>query len=116
MQSLLDAADATGDLHLVDLEDITASYPLTLAAWRANFLANASRLHPRFDERFRRFWVLYLSLCEAGFTERRITDVQLLFAKSAFPADRLPRWSGPEPPAAVTSTPAAARAHEAALH
>ncbi len=54
VQTLLDSAEAAGDLRLVDLEDITASYPLTLAAWRANFLGNAGRLHPRFDERFRR--------------------------------------------------------------
>ena len=78
LELLIQAAEGTEDLQLVDLEDITASYPLTLAAWRSNFIHNASRLHPRFDERFRRFWLLYLSLCEAGFTERRISDVQLL--------------------------------------
>ena len=116
VQTLLDSAEASGDLRLVDLEDITASYPLTLAAWRANFVANAGRLHPRFDERFRRFWLLYLSLCEAGFTEQRISNVQLLFAKSAFPADRLPRCSCPDATAAVRTTAVAARAPEGALH
>jgi cyclopropane-fatty-acyl-phospholipid synthase len=118
LQSLLDAAEATGSLQLVDLEDITSSYPLTLAAWRANFVANRGRLHPRFDERFRRFWTLYLCLCEAGFTERRISDVQLLFAKAAFPADRLPRWGGPSTAATVGPNPArvVARAPEGALH
>jgi cyclopropane-fatty-acyl-phospholipid synthase len=116
LPSLIEAAEATGDLQLVGLEDITASYPRTLAAWRANFLANASRLHPRFDERFRRFWLMYLSLCEAGFTERRITDVQLLFAKSAFPADRLPRWSGPNGGASVSMASVVARGRQGALH
>jgi hypothetical protein len=36
-----------------------------------------------YDARFRRLWELYLRYCEAGFTERRITDVQALFAKPA---------------------------------
>ncbi|HSP64562.1 MAG TPA: cyclopropane-fatty-acyl-phospholipid synthase family protein [Candidatus Deferrimicrobium sp.] len=116
LPSLIEAAEGTGDLQLVGLEDITSSYPLTLSAWRANFLANASRLDPRFDERFRRSWVLYLSLCQAGFTERRISDVQLLFAKSAFPANRLPRWGAPDPAPAHAVAPLEARAGEAALH
>jgi cyclopropane-fatty-acyl-phospholipid synthase len=34
-----------------------------------------------YDERFRRLWTLYLAYCEAGFAERRITEVQMLFAK-----------------------------------
>ena len=32
-------------------------------------------------ERFRRLWDFYLSSSEAGFRERRIGDVQALFAK-----------------------------------
>ena len=34
-----------------------------------------------YDERFRRLWDFYLSSSEAGFRERRIGDVQVLFAK-----------------------------------
>ena len=33
-----------------------------------------------------RLWRLYLSFCEAGFTERRIGNVQVVLAK--------PRWRG----------------------
>jgi cyclopropane-fatty-acyl-phospholipid synthase len=63
-------------------EDITDHYPLTLAAWRGRFLAAWERLRPRgYDERFRRLWSFYLSSSEAGFRERRIGDLQLLFAK-----------------------------------
>jgi len=40
-----------------------------------------------YDERFRRLWVFYLTLSEAGFLERRIFDLQALFAK--------PRYSAP---------------------
>jgi cyclopropane-fatty-acyl-phospholipid synthase len=92
VEALLDSTARTGDMRLLNLEDITRHYPATLAAWRANLLRNASRLPARFDERFLRTWTLYLSLCEAAFTERRVTDVQMLFAKPAFHEERLPGW------------------------
>src|SRR4029077_4266705 len=73
------------DMREVWTEDITAHYPLTLAAWRERFLAAWNQLRSRgYDERFRRLWTFYLSASEAGFRERRIRDVQALFAK--------PRW------------------------
>jgi cyclopropane-fatty-acyl-phospholipid synthase len=63
-------------------DDITAHYPPTLAAWRERFFAAWERLRDRgYDERFRRLWDFYLSSSEAGFRERRIGDVQALFAK-----------------------------------
>lgn len=63
-------------------EDITAHYPPTLAEWRERFFAAWERLRERgYDERFRRLWDFYLSSSEAGFRERRIGDVQALFAK-----------------------------------
>lgn len=34
-----------------------------------------------YDEPFRRLWTLWLAMSEAGFRERRIRDVQMLFAK-----------------------------------
>ncbi|HWN73815.1 MAG TPA: class I SAM-dependent methyltransferase, partial [Solirubrobacterales bacterium] len=64
------------------VDDITAHYPPTLAAWRERFFAAWERLRGRgYDERFRRLWDFYLSSSEAGFRERRIGDVQALFAK-----------------------------------
>ena len=49
---------------------------------RERFNAAASRLAPLgYDERFRRLWNFYLAFSEAGFRERRIRDLQLLFAK-----------------------------------
>jgi cyclopropane-fatty-acyl-phospholipid synthase len=63
-------------------DDITAHYPPTLAEWRERFFAAWERLRDRgYDERFRRLWDFYLSSSEAGFRERRIGDVQALFAK-----------------------------------
>jgi cyclopropane-fatty-acyl-phospholipid synthase len=72
-------------LRQVWLDDITAHYPPTLAAWRQRFFAAWERLRSHgYDERFRRLWDFYLSSSEAGFRERRIGDVQALFAK--------PKW------------------------
>jgi cyclopropane-fatty-acyl-phospholipid synthase len=83
------------DLRMVDLHDITASYPETLRRWRAAVEAHADRLTELgYDERFQRLWALYLCYCEAGFEERRIGDVQLTLAK--------PRWRD-ESPAQSTS-------------
>jgi cyclopropane-fatty-acyl-phospholipid synthase len=75
-------------LRQVWLDDITAHYPPTLAAWRERFFGAWDRLRDRgYDERFRRLWDFYLSSSEAGFRERRIGDVQALFAKPKAPIE-----------------------------
>jgi cyclopropane-fatty-acyl-phospholipid synthase len=67
------------------LDDITAHYPPTLAEWRERFFASWEKLRTQgYDERFKRLWDFYLSGSEAGFRERRIGDVQILFAKPSF--------------------------------
>jgi cyclopropane-fatty-acyl-phospholipid synthase len=69
-------------MRQVWVDDITPHYPPTLAAWRERFFAAWERLRARgYDERFKRLWDFYLSSSEAGFRERRIGDVQALFAK-----------------------------------
>jgi cyclopropane-fatty-acyl-phospholipid synthase len=79
---IADCVARVTDMREVWVDDITAHYPPTLAAWRERFLAAWERLRPRgYDERFRRLWTFYLSSSEAGFRERRIGDVQALFAK-----------------------------------
>jgi len=76
---------ARTDLRTVWLEDISASYVLTLRAWRERFLAAERRLAELgYDRRFRRLWELYLAISAAGFAEARIMDVQMLFAKPAW--------------------------------
>jgi cyclopropane-fatty-acyl-phospholipid synthase len=83
---IADCVTRVTDLRQVWAEDITSHYPPTLGAWRERFHAAWDRLHPGgYDERFRRLWDFYLSSSEAGFLERRIRDVQSLFAK--------PQWS-----------------------
>jgi cyclopropane-fatty-acyl-phospholipid synthase len=78
------------DLRTVGLEDITPHYARTLACWRERFRAAWPELRTLgYDERFRRMWDLYLAYCEAGFLERRISDVQLLLAKPAYRTEPL---------------------------
>jgi cyclopropane-fatty-acyl-phospholipid synthase len=72
-------------LRLLDLEDITRHYPETLRRWRENFVRFAGRAGELgYDLRFRRLWELYLAYSEGGFRERRIGDVQALFAGPAY--------------------------------
>ncbi len=81
-QKIADCVARVTSMRQVWLDDITAHYPPTLAAWRERFLGAWDRLRSRgYDERFRRLWDFYLSSSEAGFRERRIGDVQALFAK-----------------------------------
>jgi cyclopropane-fatty-acyl-phospholipid synthase len=73
------------DMRALGLQELTQHYPETLRRWRANFEAARARLQALgYDERFRRMWRMYLSYCEAGFTERRIRLVQMLLAKPRF--------------------------------
>jgi cyclopropane-fatty-acyl-phospholipid synthase len=72
-------------LRMLDLEDITGHYPETLRRWRENFMRLAARAGELgYDLRFRRLWELYLAYSEGGFLERRIGDVQALFAGPAY--------------------------------
>jgi cyclopropane-fatty-acyl-phospholipid synthase len=70
------------DLRLVHLEDITPHYARTLRAWRERFFGNIHKVRQLgFSDTFIRMWEFYLCYCEAGFTERYLGDVQMLFAK-----------------------------------
>jgi cyclopropane-fatty-acyl-phospholipid synthase len=70
------------DMSLVWLEEIGAHYARTLELWRERFIANTDlAAELGYDEPFRRLWTLWLAMSEAGFRERRLRDVQVLFAK-----------------------------------
>jgi cyclopropane-fatty-acyl-phospholipid synthase len=69
-------------LKLVHLEDITPHYARTLRMWRERFFANIDKVRDLgLPETFIRMWDYYLSYCEAGFAERYLGDVQMLFTK-----------------------------------
>jgi cyclopropane-fatty-acyl-phospholipid synthase len=80
----------TSDLRIVDLQDIGPHYAETLRRWRVNLEGQRSAVEGLgFDERFWRFWTLYLSYCEAAFMERHVSDVQLVLARPGAPTGRL---------------------------
>jgi hypothetical protein len=52
----------------------------------ALFLAASQQLAELgYDERFRRLWEMYFAIAEAGFREARLRDLQLVYAKPAWP-------------------------------
>jgi len=80
------------DLRLVHLEDIGPHYVRTLAQWRGNLRARWAEARALgFDEELLRLWEFYFCYCEGGFTERHISDVQMLLERPlARPALRAP--------------------------
>jgi cyclopropane-fatty-acyl-phospholipid synthase len=85
IKRIADSVGTVTQMREIWLEDITAHYPPTLAQWRERFFAAWDKLRAHgYDERFKRLWDYYLSSSEAGFRERRIGDVQVLFAKPEF--------------------------------
>ena len=80
--ALLDAAARASDLRLFHMEEIGPHYARTLRAWRERLLArwDDARALGR-DERSLRAFLHDLAACEAGFEERYLGDVQLLFAR-----------------------------------
>lgn len=82
VSSMVTSAAEAGQLRLLDLRDIGDSYAKTLHEWRKRFLANTDNvLALGYDQRFIGMWDFYLAYCEAGFLERSISDVHLLFGK-----------------------------------
>jgi len=82
-----DAVSKATDLRLVHLEDITPHYARTLRTWRERFFENIRQVKALgYSDTFIRMWEFYLCYCEAGFQERYLGDVQMLFAK--------PLWRG----------------------
>jgi cyclopropane-fatty-acyl-phospholipid synthase len=70
------------DMSTIWLEEIGAHYARTLELWRERFIANSDLAGELgYDEPFRRLWTLWLAMSEAGFRERRLRDVQVVFAK-----------------------------------
>ncbi len=80
--AMLDAARASTDLQLTQLEDYSAHYATTLEYWRRRLLGNLAKLRALgYTDQFVRMWVFYLCYCEGGFLERSIGVSQLMFSK-----------------------------------
>ncbi|MDF2731323.1 MAG: ufaA1, partial [Acidimicrobiia bacterium] len=80
---VLKAIAGTARLDVEQIETFGLDYARTLAAWRNRFLEAwpALQVEHGLDERFRRMWELYLTLCEAGFRMGRINVEQWVFAR-----------------------------------
>lgn len=73
------------DLQVINLEDMTNHYPVTLRKWRENFMLNYERIRSMgYPDSFIRMWEYYLCLCEGAFAERHIGAVQVILAKPAW--------------------------------
>ena len=72
----------TSDLVLADLETIGQHYATTLRLWRLNVEKNRETIRREYSEKFLRKWIYYLCFCEAGFADRAINDVQVVFTRA----------------------------------
>lgn len=73
------------DLQMMDVQDITYDYALTLADWRKRFLEKIEHVEKQgYNDIFIKMWEFYLCYCQGGFMERSIHTAQIVFAK--------PKW------------------------
>ena len=80
---IIDVIKKDTDLAMVDFEDITKHYAVTLNRWRKNFMDVIPKVKEMgYSQAFINMWEFYFLYCEAGFSERNIGDVQMIFAKS----------------------------------
>jgi cyclopropane-fatty-acyl-phospholipid synthase len=79
------ATAAATDLTLIDLEDLTPHYVLTLQHWQRAFHERLDAVRALgFDERFIRLWDYYLAYCTGGFSEHFTGLLQLLYARPCY--------------------------------
>ncbi len=70
------------DMRLFHLEDIGTHYVSTLRAWCDNLYRNREQIQMLgYSEQFFLMWEFYFCYREGGFTERVISDVQMLLTK-----------------------------------
>ena len=80
---IIDVIKRDTDLAMIDMEDITKHYAVTLNRWRKNFMDAIPKVKEMgYSQAFINMWEFYFLYCEAGFSERNIGDVQMIFAKS----------------------------------
>ncbi len=73
------------DLRIIDLEDIGRHYAETLRRWRVNVEAHAEEIKGLgLGEAFLRLWHMYLCYCEAAFSERHVSDIQVMLANAGW--------------------------------
>ncbi len=98
IEAMMRSVRKSTDLRAIGLEDLTAHYARTLNDWRINLYRNLEPIRELgYDQMFLRMWEFYLAACEAGFSERRIGDAQMVFAKPEFRGEVLNTIENPAP-------------------
>lgn len=79
---IAEAMQRTGNLNLLDYEDMAPFYARTLRVWRETFESQLEAVRAQgFDEEFIRKWRYYLCYCEAAFGTRHITVAQAIYTR-----------------------------------
>ncbi len=81
-------------LVISGIRDIGPHYVPTLACWRRRFQENWQEIRAMgFEEDFKRTWEYYFSICEAGFNQRHIRNLQIVLDRPEYinQRDTLPR-------------------------
>ena len=82
VRRITEALNSTGDLNLLDYEDMTPFYARTLKEWREAFVKVLPQVKAQgYDESFIRKWLYYLCYCEAGFGTRHIAVAQIVYTR-----------------------------------
>jgi len=77
-----EAIVASGDLNLLDYEDMAPHYAQTFKIWRENFESNLAGVRALgFDDVFVRKWRYYLCCGEAAFGTRHLTVARMVFSR-----------------------------------
>ena len=67
----------------LDFEDIGHHYVKTLSEWQKKFNHNLKNIFSLgFNESFARMWEYYFSYCQAGFQNKHISNIQVLWQKN----------------------------------
>jgi cyclopropane-fatty-acyl-phospholipid synthase len=92
VSSILETTSKYTNLAIRKLEDIGIHYANTLRGWQENLHSQNDRKISELQHSglvssnptFIRYWDFYLNYCRAGFLEKFVSDVQILFEKPAF--------------------------------
>lgn len=88
---LCKAATEYSSFVMESMDDIGVHYAATLRDWREKYLRNIDAVAAMgFDRSFLRKWEYYLAICEAGFAEQALSDIQVVFRKPEWTGDVLP--------------------------
>ncbi len=84
LTALCNAMTGHSGLVVEHIENIGLQYTKTLRAWRQRFRDNIDEIFAMgFDRVFEREWNYYLALCEAGFAEKALGDLQMVLTRPA---------------------------------